>query len=144
MAHTHEYDCKVCGAHLDSRQELDQHNREHHSSGARSGDQSRSASSSISSSSNSPRVAGFGGNIKAAGFDNPLVWLGILVAPAVAFAIYHTPFGLRVRAAGEHPDAAESVGVSVKRVRYIAVIISGVLAALGGIAIAQQVVGPPA
>jgi len=27
MAHTHEYDCKVCGAHLDSRQELDQHNR---------------------------------------------------------------------------------------------------------------------
>jgi hypothetical protein len=55
MAHTHEYDCKVCGAHLDSRQELDQHNREHHSSGARSGDQSRSASSSISSSSNSPR-----------------------------------------------------------------------------------------
>jgi general nucleoside transport system permease protein len=88
------------------------------------------------SSSNSPRVAGFGGNIKAAGFDNPLLWLGLLVAPVVAFVIYRTPFGLRVRAAGEHPDAAESVGVSVKRVRYAAVAISGILAGLGGVYLA--------
>jgi simple sugar transport system permease protein len=90
----------------------------------------------FASSSNSPRVAGFGGNMKAAGFDNPLLWLGIIVAPVVAFVIYHTPFGLRVRAAGEHPDAAESVGVSVKRVRYAAVAISGILAALGGVYLA--------
>jgi general nucleoside transport system permease protein len=90
----------------------------------------------FASSSNSPRVAGFGGNMKAAGFDNPLLWLGVVVAPVVAFVIYHTPFGLRVRAAGEHPDAAESVGVSVKRVRYIAVAISGILAALGGVYLA--------
>lgn len=90
----------------------------------------------FASSSNSPRVAGFGGNIKAAGFDNPLLWLGLLIAPIVAFVIYKTPFGLRVRAAGEHPDAAESVGVSVHRVRYIAVAISGVLAALGGVYLA--------
>ena len=88
------------------------------------------------SSSNSPRVAGFGGNITAAGFDNPLLWLGLLVPVAVAFMIYRTPFGLRVRAAGEHPEAAESVGVSVKRVRYIAVAISGVLAGLGGVYLA--------
>src|SRR4029079_7890904 len=74
--------------------------------------------------------------MKLAGFDNPLLWLGILVAPAVAFMIYHTPFGLRVRAAGEHPTAAESVGVSVNRVRYVAVAISGVLAALGGVFLA--------
>src|SRR5689334_9399888 len=67
----------------------------------------------FASSSNSPRVAGFGGNIKAAGFDNPLLWLGLLSAPVVAFLIYKTPFGLRVRAAGEHPDAAETLGVSV-------------------------------
>ena len=90
----------------------------------------------FASSSNSPRVAGFGGNIRANGFDNPLLWLGILVAPAVTFMFYHTPFGLRIRAAGEHPDAAESVGVSVKRVRYIAVALSGMLAALGGVYLA--------
>ena len=88
------------------------------------------------SSSNSPRVTGFGGNIKAAGFDNPLLWLGLLVAPVMAFVIYRTPFGLRVRAAGEHPDAAESVGVSVKRVRYAAVALSGMLAGLGGVYLA--------
>jgi simple sugar transport system permease protein len=88
------------------------------------------------SSSNSPRVAGFGGNIRAAGFDNPLLWLGLLIPVAVAYMIYRTPFGLRVRAAGEHPDAAESVGVSVKRVRWVAVAISGMLAGLGGVYLA--------
>lgn len=90
----------------------------------------------FASSSNSPRVAGFGGNIKAAGFDNPLLWLGLLMAPAVAFLIYRTAFGLRVRASGEHPEAALSVGVSVVRVRYMAVAISGILAGLGGVYLA--------
>jgi len=88
------------------------------------------------SSSNSPRVEGFGGNIAAGGFDNPLLWLGLLVPIAVAYMVYRTPFGLRIRAAGEHPDAAESVGVSVKRVRYVAVAISGMLAGLGGVYLA--------
>src|SRR5256714_969082 len=90
----------------------------------------------FASSSNSPRVAGFGGNINAAGFDNPLLWLGFLSGPVRAFVISRTPFGLRGRAAGEHPDAAESVGVSVKRVRYAAVAISGILAGLGGVYLA--------
>ena len=90
----------------------------------------------FASSSNSPRVTGFGGNIRAGGFDNPLLWLGLLVAPAVAFVLYRTPFGLRVRAVGEHPQAAESVGVSVKRVRYVAVAISGIRAGLGGVYLA--------
>ena len=88
------------------------------------------------SSSNSPRVAGFGGNINMAGFDNPLLWLGLIIPVAVAYMVYRTPFGLRIRAAGEHPDAAESVGVSVKRVRYVAVAISGMLAGLGGVYLA--------
>src|SRR3982751_5944016 len=48
----------------------------------------------FASSSNSPRVTGFGGNIKAGGFDNPLLWMGLVVAPLVAFMIYRTPFGL--------------------------------------------------
>lgn len=86
------------------------------------------------SSSNSPRVVGFGGDggNAAAFLKNPLVWLGLAVIPALAFVIARTRFGLRVRAVGEHPEAAASVGVPVDRVRWIAVTVSGVLAALGG------------
>ncbi|MDO8501541.1 MAG: ABC transporter permease [Gemmatimonadaceae bacterium] len=90
----------------------------------------------FASSSNSPRVNGFGGNQAAHGFDNPLLWMGLLVAPILAFFLYRTPFGLRVRAVGEHPDAAASVGIRVRRVQYIAVAISGMLAALGGVFLA--------
>ena len=88
------------------------------------------------SSSNSPRVNGFGGNQAWHGFDNPLLWLGILVAPVLAFFLYRTPFGLRVRAVGEHPGAAASVGVKVKKIQYMAVALSGMLAALGGVFLA--------
>jgi general nucleoside transport system permease protein len=89
------------------------------------------------SSSNSPRIAGFGGEQTGSGFAalvaNPMVWLGLLAIPVVAWLLYRTPFGLRVRAVGEHPSAATSVGVPVTRVRYLAVILSGVLAGLGGV-----------
>ena len=54
----------------------------------------------------------------------------------MGWLVYRTPFGLRVRAVGEHPMAARSVGVPVERVRYIAVSLSGVLAALGGVYLA--------
>ena len=54
MAHTHEFDCRVCGAHLDSRQELDQHNRDKHTASAQSG-QSNVGSSQRSSSSDQTR-----------------------------------------------------------------------------------------
>lgn len=88
------------------------------------------------SSSNSPRVEGFGGNSAWHGFDNPLVWMGLLVAPLLAFVLYKTPFGLRVRAVGEHPDAAASLGIKVSRIQYISVALSGMLAALGGVFLA--------
>jgi len=92
------------------------------------------------SSSNSPRVPGFGTAGGSAGlfgaFANPLVWLGLLVMPIVALIVYRTAFGLRVRAAGEKPEAAASLGVRVGRVRYVAVAASGVLAALGGVYLA--------
>jgi general nucleoside transport system permease protein len=91
------------------------------------------------SSSNSPRVPGFGaGGTRGlfGAFTNPLVWLGLLAIPAVAFVVYRTPFGLRVRAAGEKPEAAESLGVGVAPVRYVAVALSGILAALGGVFLA--------
>jgi simple sugar transport system permease protein len=90
----------------------------------------------FASSSNSPRINGFGGNIAFHGFDNPLLWMGLLVAPALAFIVYRTPFGLRVRAVGEHPAAAESVGIKAARIQYVAVAISGMLAALGGVFLA--------
>jgi simple sugar transport system permease protein len=91
------------------------------------------------SSSNSPRTPGFGtagGGSPLAAFTNPLVWLGLLSVPAVAFLVYRTPFGLRLRAAGEKPEAAASVGVAVARVRWMAVALSGVLAGLGGVYLA--------
>ena len=91
------------------------------------------------SSSNSPRTPGFGtagGGSPLAAFGNPLVWMGLLVVPAVAFLVYRTPFGLRLRAAGEKPEAALSLGVPVARVRWTAVALSGVLAALGGVYLA--------
>lgn len=92
------------------------------------------------SSSNSPRVAGFGaeasGGSALAFLSNPLVWLGLIVIPAMGFVVNRTRFGLRVRAVGEHPQAAASVGVRVDRVRYIAVISSGALAGLGGVYLA--------
>lgn len=86
------------------------------------------------SSSNSPRVEGFAGTgtglLSLA--QNPLIWLGLFVLPVVAWVLYRTPFGLRVRAVGEHPDAALSVGVPVDRVRWMSVAMSGALAGLGG------------
>lgn len=87
------------------------------------------------SSSNSPRVVGFGGENVGGALalaSNPLVWLGLAVLPALAFVVYRTTFGLRVRAVGEHPTAAASLGVPVNRVRWVAVLGSGALASLGG------------
>ena len=49
-----------------------------------------------------------------------------------AYVIYRTRFGLRLRAVGENPEAAMAAGVSVTRMRYAGVLISGALAALGG------------
>ncbi len=88
------------------------------------------------SSANSPRVQGFGEDRVGAGIGalvtNPLIWLGILAIVLVAWLLYRTPFGLRIRAAGEHPAAAVSVGVPVNRVRYLSAALAGALAALGG------------
>ncbi|MDQ6886422.1 MAG: ABC transporter permease [Gemmatimonadota bacterium] len=81
------------------------------------------------SSSNSPRIAGLDAH---GGLGHPLIWIGLLVIPMLTWVVYRTPFGLRVRAAGEHPEAAATLGVAVSRIRYVAVALSGMLAGLGG------------
>ena len=61
----------------------------------------------------------------------PIVIAALLV-PLTYYVLYYTPFGLRLRAVGENPEAADAAGVSVKRMRYAAVLISGALAGIGG------------
>lgn len=58
--------------------------------------------------------------------------LAFLLVPACWYVLYKTPFGLRLRATGENPAAADAAGVNVISLRYIGVVLSGVLAAAGG------------
>ncbi len=58
--------------------------------------------------------------------------LVFLLIPVCWYVLYRTPFGLRLRAVGENPEAADTAGVKVLRMRYTGVILSGVLAAMGG------------
>lgn len=58
--------------------------------------------------------------------------VALALVPVCWYVLYKTPFGLRLRATGENPAAADSAGVNVVRLRYIAVILSGILAAGGG------------
>lgn len=60
-------------------------------------------------------------------------YLGFLILAVSAVVLYKTRFGLRMRACGEHPQAADSVGVNVYRMRYAGTLISGALAGMGGL-----------
>ena len=68
-------------------------------------------------------------------FQNAYIttYIGIVIFAASAFVLYKTRFGLRLRACGEHPQAADSVGINVYKMRYAGVLISGALAGLGGL-----------
>ncbi|MBP3656871.1 MAG: ABC transporter permease [Clostridia bacterium] len=65
---------------------------------------------------------------------NVFLFIGIAILLLSYFVLYKTRLGLRLRACGEHPQAADSVGINVYKMRYIGVLISGVLGGIGGLA----------
>lgn len=99
------------------------------------------------SSSNSPRVAGLPelpigplGALPGVGglLVSPLVWITLLAVPFVAWVLFRSTFGLRLRATGEHPEAVAALGLSVERLRVAGVLGCGALAALGGAWLASE------
>lgn len=71
----------------------------------------------------------------------PLVYLMFLLVIFMQYAIFNSQWGLRMRAVGEHPRAADTVGINVNRTRYINVILGGALAGLGGAFLVLESVG---
>lgn len=70
--------------------------------------------------------------------QNVLVYVAFLLVPVLWFVINRTPFGLNVRAVGETPEAADSLGVSVDRTRYITIFVGNAMAGLAGGALALE------
>lgn len=68
-------------------------------------------------------------------FQNTYIttYLGFIILVAAWLILYKTKFGLRLRSCGEHPQAADSVGINVYKMRYVGVMISGALAGIGGL-----------
>jgi simple sugar transport system permease protein len=69
---------------------------------------------------------------QAFGQLNLMVWLSFVVLALTYVVVFKTPLGLRIRSVGEHPRAADAVGISVYKTRYAAVVLSGMLSAMGG------------
>jgi general nucleoside transport system permease protein len=72
---------------------------------------------------------------------NLMTWLAFLLVPLSYVVMFKTAIGLRIRACGEHPRAADTVGINVYAVRYASVVLSGMLAALGGAFLSVGFVG---
>ncbi|HEY0643577.1 MAG TPA: ABC transporter permease [Nocardioides sp.] len=64
--------------------------------------------------------------------QTPLVYVLYIVVALVAYSLYRTRWGLRVRAVGEHPKAADTVGIKVNRTRYRTILLAGAIAGMGG------------
>jgi simple sugar transport system permease protein len=75
-------------------------------------------------------------------FNNPpLTYLTLLLVVVVHVALFYTRWGLRTRAVGEHPRAADTVGINVNRYRYVNTVLGGMLAGLGGGFLVLEAVG---
>jgi simple sugar transport system permease protein len=77
----------------------------------------------------------------AIGNTSLLTWLALLLVPALSVFLFRTRWGLRLRSVGEKPRAADTVGLPVLRIRYLAVVASGMFAALGGAYLSVAFVG---
>jgi simple sugar transport system permease protein len=77
-----------------------------------------------------PFIGWFYGHV--IGGHSILVYLAFLLLPVVHWVVYHSRFGLRLRACGENPHAADAAGVSVERTRYLAMLVAGVLCSFSG------------
>jgi ABC-type uncharacterized transport system permease subunit len=64
--------------------------------------------------------------------QQPLTYIMLIIALVIQYVLFFTPWGLRTRAVGEHPRAADTLGIDVFRTRYINVVLGGVIAGLGG------------
>lgn len=80
------------------------------------------------STASSPRTVGVGSAV----WTSPVFWLAAVASVAVTVMLARAPLGLRIRAAGDRPAALAAAGVSVARVRVLALVIGGALAGLGG------------
>ncbi len=77
----------------------------------------------------------------AIGQLNLMIWISLILLPIVSIVMFRTWIGLRIRSVGEHPRAADTVGIPVYLTRYSAVTLSGGLAALGGVYLSIGYVG---
>jgi simple sugar transport system permease protein len=78
---------------------------------------------------------------QAFGHLNLMIWVAVALVFVSYVVMFKTPIGLRIRACGEHPRAADTVGINVYVVRYASVIVSGMLAAAGGVYLSDGFVG---
>jgi simple sugar transport system permease protein len=73
--------------------------------------------------------------------SGPITYFGLILIFALYVALYHTPWGLRTRAIGEYPSSAETSGVSVKKFKYINVVIAGAVGGITGAYLTLELVG---